>query len=37
MARPGPELPAGTPVRIVGARGTVLPVELAAPRAGATP
>jgi membrane protein implicated in regulation of membrane protease activity len=33
----GPELPAGTAVRIVGARGTVLLVEPAAPDAGATP
>ena len=33
----GPDLPAGTPVRIVGARGTVLLVEPAAPHAGATP
>ena len=33
----GPELPAGTPVRIVGARGTVLLVEPAPPGIGATP
>jgi membrane protein implicated in regulation of membrane protease activity len=33
----GPELPAGTPVRIVGARGTVLLVEPAPPGVGATP